>query len=404
MKLRLFASCAPGIEPYLASEIAELMPAHFEAPAPSMIEVVAGGVLFDGEQQTLGHALVGLGLAARLLVRISEFPVRHFNELEKSLAGIDWTTWLRSGEPLIVRATSKKSKLYHSGAIEERVQRVVLRSLENSKQVVENITLCERTEEETPSLLVRLEHDVCTISLDVSGAPLHRRGYRQTSCRAPLREDLARALIAASGWDGLTPLLDPFCGSGTLLIEAALWAQHIPPGWKRSFAVVATPLGSNETIQAIKSRRHNESRTSAATLIGSDHDPLALAAAQENWGGWFGSSIPTDDELDQDSKLANSSTSKIIQPPIQWFQQDIRKLSIDTKPVMIVTNPPWGDRIRPSHSLVSLYQKLGELRRSNGIRLALITSQRELAYKTGVRLHSAFLTDAGGIKANAFVE
>ncbi len=243
MTLRLFASCAPGVEPWLANEICSLVPEKFGATAPTNMETVPGGVSFSGDRETLAHALIGLGLASRLLVRIAEFPVRHFNELEKMLARVEWNSWLCPGEPLVVRATSKKSKLYHSGAIEERVLRVVRKSLESIAADGRSEVPFTRTEEETPSLVIRLEHDVCTISLDVSGTPMHRRGYRKNPYRSPLREDLARALIVASGWDGRSTLLDPCCGSGTILIEATMWAQGIPPGCNRSFAVVATPLG-----------------------------------------------------------------------------------------------------------------------------------------------------------------
>ncbi|MDP1560250.1 MAG: hypothetical protein Q8M16_02525, partial [Pirellulaceae bacterium] len=217
MSLRLFASCAPGVEPWLASEIASLVPEQFKVTPPTEIEVVPGGVMFTGDRQTLEHALVGLGLAARLFVRIAEFPVRHLNEFEKLLSRMEWEPWLRSNEPFVVRATSKKSKLYHSGAIVERVLRAVRKSLNIVDQGSTSESSITRTEEETPCLVVRMEHDLCTISLDVSGTPLHRRGYRKNPFRAPLREDLARALVVASGWDGLSTLLDPCCGSGTIL-------------------------------------------------------------------------------------------------------------------------------------------------------------------------------------------
>ena len=396
MNLRLFASCAPGIEPLLAQEITDLIPSHYGVTMPSNIEVVAGGVRFDGDRWTLGHALVGLGLAARILVRIEEFTVRHFNEFEKSLGLVDWSKWLRANEPFAVRASSKKSKLYHSGAITERVLRVVQRSLGVPQSSAAQNDTGEGTEEQTPGIVIRLEHDVCTVSLDVSGTPLHRRGYRKNPAHAPLREDLARALVVASGWDGQSPLLDPFCGSGTILIEAAIWATKLPPGWKRTNAIVATPLGNEPDLQAIKSARIRQSQSTSATLFGVDHDSQALEAARANWQEWFGLSAAVDDE--------EARKFGAVQPSIQWFQQDIRRLAVDVAAATIVTNPPWGDRIYPGNSLVSLYQKLGAVRRSSGTRLALLTSQRELAYKTGVRLHSAFLTDAGGIKANAFVE
>ncbi|MBL8855013.1 MAG: hypothetical protein JNK57_13690 [Planctomycetaceae bacterium] len=404
MTLRLFASCAPGIEPWLATEISSLAPEKYGATAPSNMETIPGGVLFSGDRVTLAHALIGLGLASRLFVRIAEFPVRHFNELEKLLARVEWNSWLYPGEPLVVRATSKKSKLYHSGAIEERVLRVVRKALESADKVNRSDVLLPRTEEETPSLVVRLEHDVCTISLDVSGTPLHRRGYRKNPYRAPLREDLARALVVASGWDGRSTLLDPCCGAGTILIEAAIWAQGIPPGCNRSFAVVATPLGDQALLEKVQRSRLLEIRSAGFRMIGSDCDANALAAAQENWRLWFHSpalALCGSGAISPPNALGNGDS---FWPTMDWIHQDVRRLELTGHSVAILTNPPWGDRIRPSQHLASVYQRLGDLRRSIGVRLALITSQRELAYKTGVRLHSAFLTDAGGVKANVFVE
>ncbi|MDP1563203.1 MAG: hypothetical protein Q8M16_17625, partial [Pirellulaceae bacterium] len=191
---------------------------------------------------------------------------------------------------------------------------------------------------------------------------------------------------------------------GTILIEAALWAQGIPPGCNRSFSIVATSLGNEASLESTKQLRRQQVRPSAFSLIGADCDAKALTAAQENWDSWF--AVPNDSELGnpppgQQQALANL---QFVSPTITWVQQDVRRLEISSGPISIVTNPPWGDRIRASQRLTTVYQGLGDLRRSIGVRLALITSQRELAYKTGVRLHSAFLTDAGGIKANVFVE
>ncbi|MBL8889640.1 MAG: hypothetical protein JNL67_06655 [Planctomycetaceae bacterium] len=404
MNLRLFASCAPGIEPLLAQEISELLPADRGVSVPTDITATAGGVLFAGDQLTAGHALVGLGLAARVLVRIDEFPVRHFNELEKRLTRIDWHHWLLPSVPVIVRATSKKSKLYHSGAIEQRVQQQVEKSLGHTGRASETPITLQTTEEETPGLVVRLEHDLCTISLDISGTPLHRRGYRKNPFRAPLREDLARALVVASGWDGQTAVVDPCCGSGTILIEAAAWASRIPPGLLRSFAMVATPLADRQWLQGIKRERLVETRAVAPKFLGADCDPQALSSARENWDVWSGSVTAAATLLPRELNAIYDTAPRIVCPQIEWVQQDVRKLEWEDDPKTILTNPPWGDRIQARQHLNSIYQRLGELRRTRGVRLALITSQRELAYKTGIRLRSAFLTDAGGVKANVFVE
>jgi putative N6-adenine-specific DNA methylase len=436
MTWQIFASSAPGLEQLLADEIRGLLPVDFHpSHRPSSIEVVPGGVSFGGSTETLGHALVGLGLAARVLVRVAEFPVRHLNELEKLVARLPWADWLRPTEPVEIRATAKKSKLFHTGAIQERVARGIQQAGGPASATAEAVVggqaksnaghakehppgretvradetrqgvltgVAEGEHRVHPGVLVRIERDLCRLSLDVSGQPLHRRGYRVNPYQAPLREDLARALVMVSGWDRLQPLVDPCCGSGTVLIEAALWANRIPPGLGRDFALEATALSDPAAIRLIKRQRlaWAEATVGDGRLAGFDRDPGAIAAAQLNWQQWH-AQLTRARVLD-----AGTGASGGQLPTIQWEAQDMMRLAILEAPVTWVTNPPWGDRIQPSGKLVFLYQRLGELRRQSGpaSRLALITLHRELAYKTGVPLASAFLTDAGGLKVNAFVE
>lgn len=444
MTWQIFASSAPGLERLLADEIHGLLPVDFHTShRPSSIEVVPGGVSFGGSTETLGHALVGLGLAARVLVRVAEFPVRHLNELEKSVARLPWSDWLLPTEPVDVRASAKKSKLFHTGAIEQRVARGIERAGGPAAATAEAVVggqakvtagdgagqtaggqaggqtggQTNESDEASdcvlegsgegdhrvhPGVLVRIERDRCTLSLDVSGQPLHRRGYRVNPHRAPLREDLARALVIVSGWDRIQPLVDPCCGSGTLLIEAALWANRIPPGLGRDFALEATALGDPAAIRAIKRQRlaWAEATVGDGRLAGFDRDPAAIAAAQLNWQQWQ-TQLTRSGDFDAGPGACGGQL-----PTIRWEAEDVMRLAIREAPVTWVTNPPWGDRIQPSGKLVFLYQRLGELRRQSGpaSRLALITLHRELAYKTGVPLGSAFLTDAGGLKVNAFVE
>jgi putative N6-adenine-specific DNA methylase len=266
---------------------------------------------------------------------------------------------------------------------------------------------------ETPEIVIRIERDHCVVSLDVSGTPLHRRGYRRYPFRAPLREDLARALVIVSGWKGQLPLWDPFCGSGTVLIEAALWIAAYPPGLLRSFALEQTRLADPPTLQQIKADRWSwrdrlRPGVTAATdvadwrLVGVDVDGQAIAAAQQNWAAWPWEWSPRD-PADSADRLPPLSARR---PTVEWVVSDIRHLPLPASPIAVVTNPPWGGRIGGGRDLLPLYQRLGAWRKQSGPqgKLALVAHQRELAYRTGVPLHSAFLTDAGGIKINALIE
>jgi len=376
MKFSLFASCAPGIEPWLEREIRELeMGTAAGASSPKNIVQDLGGVRFEGDELTMAHALVGLGLAARLLIRIATFEVTELSNLESYVGRLSWTGWLQRDAPRVIRASAKKSRLYHSGAIEERVMRAITRRMKDDPLPVD-----EEAIDQAASLVVRMDHDVCTISLDASGQPLHRRGYRLNPSHAPLREDLARAVVFASGWDRKRPLVDPMCGSGTFLIEAAMLASNWPPGMGRRFGIEPTALAHQVSIDDVKQDRMSRVQPMTAMILGSDRDQRAVDAAKENLSG--------------------------LDFPIQLAVGPLSATELPAEPLSIVTNPPWGGRVSADRHLNPLYRSIGDLRRraEDGSSLTVVTSRRELAYKTGIPLQSAFLTDAGGTKVNAFVE
>ena len=376
MKLSLFASCAPGLEPWLEQEIRELdIRSVADVSSPINIVQDIGGVRFEGDQWTLAHALVGLGLAARILVRIATFQVTELSNLDSYIGRLSWTGWLKRDAPRVIRASANKSRLYHSGAIEQRVMQGITRRMKDSPPPVEDESI-----EQAASLVVRMEHDRCTISLDASGQPLHRRGYRLNPSHAPLREDLARAVVIASAWDRKRPLVDPMCGSGTLLIEAAMLAANWPPGVAQKFGIEGTALADKVPIHEVKLERMRQVQPMTAMLIGSDREERAVTAARENLSGF--------------------------DFPIRFEVQSLSSADLPQEPLSIVTNPPWGGRVSADRNLYPLYRSLGDLRRraEAGSSLTLVTSRRALAYQTAVPVRSAFLTDAGGTKVNAFVE
>lgn len=378
MKLSLFASCAPGLEPWLAREIHELeMGSAATESSPINVAEDVGGVRFEGDQWTLAHALLGLGLAARIFVRIATFPVTELSKLDAHVGRLSWTGWLKRGVPRTIRASAKKSRLYHSGAIEQRVMQGIARRMkDNPQEVHDKSSNCGSF----ASLVVRMDHDRCTISLDASGQPLHRRGYRLNPSFAPLREDLARAVVLASGWDRQRPLLDPMCGSGTLLIEAAMLATNWSPGIRRVFGIESTALAEKVSLEEVRQERMKLTQPLTVPILGGDREEGAIQAAMQNLAGF--------------------------DFPIQFDVRSLSSADLPQEPISIVTNPPWGGRVSADRQLYPLYRSLGDLRRraAAGSSLTLVTSRRELAYQTGIPVQSAFLTDAGGTKVNAFVE
>jgi putative N6-adenine-specific DNA methylase len=231
--LSSFAVTAPGLEGLCAAELTTL--GLDGTPEP-------GGVAFAGDLAAVARANLWLRTASRVLVRVAEFRATAFYELELHAKRIEWATYLAPGARVSFRVTCKKSKLYHSDAVAQRLEEAV-------RRVVPNVDTTRSSEDDEDGssvvgrqlFVVRFLHDVCRISIDSSGALLHMRGYRQQIAKAPLRETLAAAVLLGAGWTGDTPLVDPMCGSGTIPIEAALLARRMAPGRDRAFAFQQWP-------------------------------------------------------------------------------------------------------------------------------------------------------------------
>jgi putative N6-adenine-specific DNA methylase len=216
-----FAIAAPGLAPLVGAELGEL------GIVPT--DVDAAGVAFRADASALYRANLHLRIATRVIVRAAAFRAAHFSDLEKQARQIPWERWLWPGAALAIRVTSRKSRLFHTDAIASRL-------LEAATARVPGIrgATVKGDDEAAGDLLlvVRIDRDLCTISVDSSGGLLHRRGYRVEVGKAPLRETLAAAILRGATWTGQAPLLDPFCGSGTIPIEAALLARQ----WRRAAA------------------------------------------------------------------------------------------------------------------------------------------------------------------------
>ena len=228
--LQMFAVSAPGLEPYTALELRQLDLLPDESgkelistwQAPGTEDDLSGGVAFEGNLRSVYLANLWLRSANRVLLRLGDFQAAAFSELRKKASRLPWEHYLTPGRAVSLRVTCHKSRLYHSDAVAERVAGAIGDRLGKPVRVVKFDEQAEQPKSQL--ILVRLVHDRCTISIDSSGALLHRRGYRLAIAKAPLRETLAAGLLIASGWQPASPLLDPFCGSGTIPIEAALLA------------------------------------------------------------------------------------------------------------------------------------------------------------------------------------
>lgn len=359
-----FVACRPGLEPLLVDELTAL-------GIPSLRRL-AGGIAFSGDNLHLARANVELGVASHVLVRVGRFEARHFSEMVRRTKALPWEDFVPRDVRLELRVTSKRSRLFHTGGIEQRVLEAISARLGSSPTVAEG---------EPIPVVVRLERDVCELSVDTSGAPLHRRGWRLQSAKAPLREDLACALLRASGWDARTPLLDPMMGSGTLVIEAAAMARRLAPGRNRTFALERLPMSDPAVIAGVRAAAQERSHERLNFAIyGRDRNAGALAATR-----------------------GNAERAGVLED-LHLACADVRDDPLPSV-AAIVCNPPYGQRVSPGERVDAIYRALGEAieRLSPAPRVALVTSERALAAASGLGLRPTLLTDHGGTKVEFFV-
>ena len=365
-----FAVTAPGLEPLCARELRGL------AIRPTVDE---GGVLWNGAIESIARANLWLRTASRVLVRVSEFRATAFYELELQAKRIAWDRFVAAGSSVEFRVTCRKSKLYHSDAVAQRFARTVERRVPGVR--IAKAKAADDDDEATDSsdhqlFVVRFLHDVCTVSVDSSGALLHRRGYRQQIAKAPLRETLAAAALLGAGWSGDVPLVDPMCGSGTIPIEAACLARLIAPGRDRGFAFLRWPEFNQQVwIKLLDDARAGELPSSPVEIAGADRDAGAIDAAR-----------------------ANAARAGVADD-IEFNVQPISALTPAEPPGLVVSNPPYGVRVGESDELRNLYAQLGNVirRQRPGWTLALLSADRRLEQQTRLAFEERFQTRNGGI-------
>jgi putative N6-adenine-specific DNA methylase len=375
--LDCFAVVAPGLEGLALAEACAL-------GLPAALADGGGGIAWTGDVESVLLANAGLRIASRVVVRLAVFEARSFPELERRARQIPWQRVVRSGEAVRFRVTCRKSRLYHSDAVAQRLASAVSRAVPGARAGAGSDSDEDVVDGDDSQLfIVRMVRDRCTVSADASGALLHRRGYRQATAKAPLRETLAAALLAASGWDGSAPVLDPLCGSGTIPIEAALMARNIAPGIGRRFAVERWPGVSAAVGERVRSELAARERSAPSPpIVGSDRDAGAIAAAAANAerAGRLG-----------DITFAVRALSAAEFPPARrgW----------------VVTNPPYGIRVGEAAGVRDLWARLGQLLRDRapGWRVALLSPDAGLERQLRLPLESVAQTTNGGIPVRLMV-
>jgi putative N6-adenine-specific DNA methylase len=318
-----------------------------------------------------------------VVVRLAAFEARSFAELERRARQIPWASVVTPGKAVRFRVTCKKSKLYHSDAVAQRLADAVTRAIPGVRAEGANGSDEDTTADDAQLFIVRVFRDECTVSADTSGALLHRRGYRQATAKAPLRETIAAALLAASGWDGVAPLVDPFCGSGTIPIEGALRARELAPGAHRTFAAERWPGVSRTLGDRVRAELAERARAVLpAPIVGSDRDAGAIDAARAN--------------AERAGVAANIDFS-------------VRSLSAAGFPAgprgWVVTNPPYGVRVGDADRVRDLWAQLGHVlrERARGWRVALLSPDQALERQLGMPLSVVAQTTNGGIPVRLIV-
>lgn len=327
--------------------------------------------------ESLARANLWLRTASRVTVRLASFQAQAFHELERLARAVAWERFIMPGMPVRFRVTARKSRLYHTGAIEERFAEAIEHRLGKASGIT-RFTGDEEREgpgSKAQLFVIRVVRDVFTVSVDSSGDLLHQRGYRQAVGKAPMRETLAAAMLMAAAWDGSTPLVDPMCGSGTIPIEGALIARRIAPGLNRSFAFVGWPELNVERWTAIRADAQGVALAQSPIPIrGSDRDAGAVEAARAN---------------------AQRAGTEV--------ELSVRALSaLDCMPGevgTIATNPPYGVRVGEAAPLRDLYARLGQLLRArcSGWQLLMLSANPRLEAQLRLQMQELVRTSNGGI-------
>ena len=325
-KYELFAPCHFGLEAVLKREIIDL--------GYEVTEVVDGRVSFEGDEEAIARCNVFLRTTERVMLKVGSFKAVTFDELFEKTKALPWENFIpKDGKFWVKKASSIKSKLFSPSDIQRIVKKAIVDRLSGKY----NILRFPEDGSEYPIRITILKDEV-TVGLDTSGESLHKRGYRRLTVKAPITETLAAALISLTPWKKDRLLIDPFCGSGTIPIEAALIGLNIAPGMKRDFQAMAWDniLPKSLFKEARKEAEDLIDRETKLSIQGYDLDTSALDAARGN--------------------LALAG----LEGNIHFQQRDMRDISSAKKYGFIITNPPYGERLEEKEAMPQLYREMGK--------------------------------------------
>lgn len=325
-KMELIAPCHFGLEAVLKKEIIDL--------GYHIIQVEDGRITFEGDEEAVCRANIFLRTTERVMIQVGRFKAVTFDELFEGTKALEWERYIPAdGKFWVTKASSVKSKLFSTSDIQRIVKKAIVDRLKE-KYAAEWFS----EEGNEYPLRVFLMKDEVTIALNTSGESLHKRGYRRLTSKAPISETLAAALIMLTPWKKDRILLDPFCGSGTFPIEAAMMAANIAPGMNRVFTAEkwSNIIPKRNWYEAINEANDLADSDIKVDIQGSDIDGDVIKAARKN------------------------AIEAGVEHLIHFQQRPLKDISHAKKYGFIITNPPYGERIEDKKNLPALYKELGQ--------------------------------------------
>ncbi len=342
MDYNLIATATFGLEKVVGKEL--------KALGYDELTIENSRVKFAGDEMDIAIANVHLRCADRVLINMGEFKAESFEDLFQGVKGIEWGELMPANAFMHVNGKSVKSLLHSVPDVQSVTKKAVIEAMKRHYGDI-------KFPEDGPVYKIEtaLLKDQVTMTVDTTGPGLHKRGYRKDSGAAPLKETLAAALVLLSGWQSGTPLMDVFCGSGTILIEAAMIAKGVAPGMDRSFSSEAWPQFSDGTYQTVKDGARMSIKPGNQTIMyGYDKDSWVINTAK-----------------------ANAKKARVFDQ-IEFKVRDINDFSTEFTQAMIITNPPYGERLEELDEIKRLMKVLGSIRREHpGFEMSVFTAFKD---------------------------
>jgi putative N6-adenine-specific DNA methylase len=327
MDFKLIATTTFGLEAVTAKELKKL---GYED-----LVIENGKVTFEGDEMDVAICNIWLRTADRVLIQMAQFEARSFEELFQGTLAVNWGDYIPENGIMHITGKSIKSQLHSVPDCQGIVKKAVVESMKNTYNI-------DWFSEDGPlyKIEVGILKDLVTLTLDTTGAGLHKRGYRALSGEAPMKETLAAALVMLSDWNTTKTLADPFCGSGTIAIEAALIGKNIAPGLKRNFVCEQWPIMPKDVFEQVREGAQKSVNKEEFRILASDIDGSVLRTARDN------------------------AVKAGVDNYIAFQTLPMEEFSSKKKKGCIICNPPYGERLGEKEKLQELYMSLGKMYKS----------------------------------------